>query len=142
MLQSFRTKQIHLLQLHLSNYFFPICHFSLTKKQSNSLQINLFSKLANNGKLTSNECKKHLKNNLCLYCGAKNYKLDFCLKKQTIILQQLFSKLSEKQRVTPKTLYKLRAMLNFLVQQQVRSDSMYPLFLILTPSFVSLLLLS
>jgi len=55
--------------------------FLTPKKQSNSLQVNLFSKLANNGKLTRNECKKHLKNNLCLYYGAKDYKLDFCLKK-------------------------------------------------------------
>jgi len=47
--------------------------------------MNLSSKLANNSKLTSDKCKKHLKNNLCLYCGAGDYKLDFCSKKQTIV---------------------------------------------------------
>ena len=58
------------------------------KKQSNSLQINLFSKLTNNSKLTSNECKKYLKNSLCLYYSVRDYKLDFCSKKQiTIILK-------------------------------------------------------
>ena len=36
-------------------------------------------------KLTSDECKKHLKNNLCLYCGVRDYKLDFCSKKQTTV---------------------------------------------------------
>ena len=29
--------------------------------------------------------KKHLKNNLCLYYSAGDHKLDFCLKKQTIV---------------------------------------------------------
>jgi len=47
--------------------------------------VDLSSKLASNGKLTSNECKKHLENNLCLYYGAEDHKLDFCLKKQTIV---------------------------------------------------------
>ena len=55
------------------------------KKQPNTPQVDLSSKLANNGKLTSDECKKHLKNNLCLYCGTGDYKLDFCPKKQTTV---------------------------------------------------------
>jgi len=38
-----------------------------------------------NGKLTSNECKKCLKNNLYLYYGAGDHKLDFCPKKQTMV---------------------------------------------------------
>jgi len=55
---------------------------SLTpKKQPNSPQVDLSSKLANNGKLTSNKHKKHFKNNLCFYCGAGDYKLDSCPKK-------------------------------------------------------------
>jgi len=57
----------------------------VSKKQSNTLQVDLSSKLASNGKLTSNECKKHLKNNLCLYCGAGDHKLDSCPKKQTTV---------------------------------------------------------
>jgi len=55
------------------------------KKQPNTLQVDLSSKLASNGKLTSNERKKHLENNLCLYCGAGVHKLDSCPKKQTTV---------------------------------------------------------
>ena len=55
------------------------------KKQPNTPWVDLSSKLANNGKLTSDERKKRFKNNLCLYCGARDYKLDFCPKKQTTV---------------------------------------------------------
>ena len=55
------------------------------KKQPNTLQIDLSSKLASNGKLTSDKHKKCLKNNLCLYCGAGDYKLSSCPKKQTMV---------------------------------------------------------
>jgi len=55
------------------------------KKQPNSLWVGVSSKLASNGKLTSDEYKKCLKNNLCLYCGTGDYKLDFCSKKQTTV---------------------------------------------------------
>ena len=51
------------------------------KKQLNTLRVDLSSKLASNGKLTSDECKKRLENNLCLYCGAGDHKLDSCPKK-------------------------------------------------------------
>jgi len=55
--------------------------------------VDLSSKLASNGKLTSDECKKYLENNLCLYYGAGDHKLDSCPKKQTLpkaaVLQQL-----------------------------------------------------
>jgi len=47
--------------------------------------VDLSSKLASNGKLTSDKRKKHLKNNLCLYCGVEDHKLDFCSKKQTMV---------------------------------------------------------
>jgi len=47
--------------------------------------VDLSSKLASNGKLTSNERKKRLKNNLCLYCSAGDHKLDSCPKKQTTV---------------------------------------------------------
>ena len=55
------------------------------KKQPNTPRMDLFSKLASNGKLTSDECKKRLKNNLCLYCSAGDHKLDSCPKKQTTV---------------------------------------------------------
>ena len=55
------------------------------KKQPNTPWVDLSSKLASNSKLTSDERKKHLKNNLYLYCGAGDYKLDSCPKKQTIV---------------------------------------------------------
>ena len=54
---------------------------SAPKKQSNTPQVDLSSKLASNSKLTSDECKKHLKNNLCLYYSIRDYKLDSCPKK-------------------------------------------------------------
>ena len=132
-----------------SNTLFPTL-----KKQFNSPQMNLFSKLANNSKLTSDKCKKYLKNNLCFYCSARDYKLDSCLKKQTMITPKghnasaatnpsiaVSKKPLGKQKATPRTLHRLRAVLNFPVQQQVPSDSTHPLFLILTFS-LSLLLLS
>jgi len=50
--------------------------------------VDLSSKLASNGKLTSDKRKKHLKNNLCLYCGAGDHKLDSCPKKQTMVLSK------------------------------------------------------
>jgi len=59
--------------------------FFTPKKQSNTLWMDLSSKLASNGKLTSDERKKHLKNNLCLYCSAGDHKLDYCPKKQTTV---------------------------------------------------------
>jgi len=55
------------------------------KKQSKFPWVDLSSKLVNNSKLTSDEHKKHLKNNLCLYCSTEDHKLDFCPKKQTMV---------------------------------------------------------
>jgi len=69
------------VKLSLSKLFL----FPTSRKQSNSLQIDLFSKLASNSKLTSDKCKKWLENNLYLYCDAKDYKLDSCSKKQTTV---------------------------------------------------------
>jgi len=58
---------------------------SAPKKQPNTLWVDLSSKLASNGKLTSDERKKCLENNLCLYCSAGDHKLDSCPKKQTTV---------------------------------------------------------
>ena len=128
--------------------------FHTLKKQSNSLQVDFFSKLASNSKLTSNKHKKCLENNLHLYCSTGDHKLDSCSKKQTTVtfkgystlatansLTVTFEKTLEKQRTTSRTLYRLKAMLNFPIQQQVLFDSTYLLFLILIYS-LSLLLLS
>ncbi len=41
------------------------------KKQPNTPQVDLSSKLASNGKLTSDECKKCLENNLYFYCSCR-----------------------------------------------------------------------
>ena len=59
--------------------------FSAPKKQPNTLWVDLSSKLASNSKLTSDKHKKHLENNLCLYCGAGDHKLDSYPKKQTMV---------------------------------------------------------
>jgi len=48
--------------------------------------VDLSSKLASNSKLTSDKCKKYLKNNLCLYYSVGDHKLDFCPKKPTIVM--------------------------------------------------------
>ena len=67
------------------NFFSKSSPSPTPKKQSNTLWMDLSSKLASNGKLTSDERKKHLKNNLCLYCSVGDHKLDSCPKKQTIV---------------------------------------------------------
>jgi len=64
---------------------------STSKKQPNTPWVDLSSKLASNGKLTSDECKKHLKNNLYLYCGAGDHKLDSYSKKQTMVMPKGYS---------------------------------------------------
>jgi len=56
--------------------------------------MDLSSKLANNNKLTSNKCKKHLKNNLYLYCSAGDHKLESYPKKQTIVTSKRHSALA------------------------------------------------
>ena len=53
--------------------------------------MDLSFKLASNGKLISDECKKHLENNLYLYCGTGDHKLDSCPKKQTTVTSKDYS---------------------------------------------------
>ena len=55
------------------------------KKQPNTPWVDLSSKLASNSKLTSDKRKKHLENNLYLYCSVGDHKLDFCPKKQIMV---------------------------------------------------------
>ena len=76
---------LFLAALSAKNLFSKLSPSPTPKKQSNTPWVNLFSKLASNSKLTSGECKKCLKNNLCFYCSARDHKLDFCSKKQTMI---------------------------------------------------------
>ena len=67
------------------NSFSKSSPFPTSKKQSNTPWVDLSSKLASNSKLTSDECKKCLKDNLCLYCSAGDHKLDSYSKKQTTV---------------------------------------------------------
>ena len=67
---------------------------STPKKQPNSLQVDLSFKLASNGKLTSDKHKKYLENNLCLYYGAGDYKLNSRLKKYTTVMPKSYSALA------------------------------------------------
>ena len=84
---AFQNKaNIFLAALSTKNPSFKSSPSPAPKKQPNTLWVDLSSKLASNGKLTSDEHKKHLKNNLCLYCGAGDYKLDSCPKKQTTVM--------------------------------------------------------
>ena len=64
------------------------------KKQSNSLKVDLSFKLTSNNKLTSDEYKKYFENNLYLYCGARDYKLDSDPKKQTMVTSKSYSVLA------------------------------------------------
>ena len=96
---------------------------SALKKQPNTLWVDLSSKLASNGKLTSDEHKKRLENNLCLYCGVGDHKLDSCLKKYLFQELQCFSncfqetlgKIESNPQDSAQTLHRLKAVLNFLV---------------------------
>ena len=120
-----RIRQTHLWQPYLLRNSLPSLSLSpAPRKQSNSLWVDLSSKLANNGKLISDKYKKHLKNNLYFYCGAGDHKLDSCFKKQTMVTPKGCStsattskKPLEKQRVTSRTLHRLKTMLNFPMQQ-------------------------
>ena len=106
------------------NSFSKLSPSSAPKKQPNTPWVDLSFKLASNDKLTSNKHKKYLENNLYLYYDIGDYKLDFCSKKQTMVSPKNHSTLataskkpSEKWRATSRTLHRLRAVLNFLVQQ-------------------------
>ena len=66
--------------LSIKNLFSKSSPSPTSKKQPNIPQVDLSSKLASNGKLISDEHKKHLENNLCLYCGTEDHKLDSCSK--------------------------------------------------------------
>ena len=56
--------------------------------------MDLSSKLASNGKLTSDKYKKHLENNLYLYYSIGDYKLNSCPKKQTMVTPKSHSTLA------------------------------------------------
>ena len=74
-----------LVALSVKNSFSKSSPSPAPKKQPNTPQMDLSSKLASNGKLTSDKHKKCLENNLCLYCSARDHKLDSCPKKQTTV---------------------------------------------------------
>ena len=49
-----------------------------------TLHVDLSNKLGRDGKLNSNEHKRHIDNNLCLYCRLKDHKVDGCSRKQPV----------------------------------------------------------
>jgi len=58
---------------------------SIVKSPSPSTpRVDLSDKLGRDGKLNSNECKRRIDNNLCLYCGSKDHKVDGCPRKQPV----------------------------------------------------------
>ena len=62
--------------------------FSITKSLSLSTpRVDLSDKLGRDGKLNGNEHKRCIDNNLCLYCGAKDHKVDGCPRKQPVRAQ-------------------------------------------------------
>jgi len=58
---------------------------SIVKSPSPSTpHVDLSDKLGRDGKLNGNEHKRHIDNNLCLYCRSKNHKIDECPRKQPV----------------------------------------------------------
>ena len=47
-------------------------------------RVDLSNKLGRDGKLNGNERKRRINNNLCLYCGSKDHKVDGCPRKQPV----------------------------------------------------------
>ena len=83
---------------------------SIAKLPSPStLHIDLSDKLGRDGKLNSNERKRHIDNNLCLYYRSKDHKVDGCPRKQLVRAQQLIWR--NKRLCPPRTSRKTRAQL-------------------------------
>jgi len=58
---------------------------SIVKSPSLSTpRVDLSDKLDRDGKLNSNKHKRRIDNNLCLYCGSKDHKVDGCPRKQLV----------------------------------------------------------
>jgi len=58
---------------------------SIVKSPSPSTpRVDLSDKLGRDGKLNGNERKRCIDNNLCLYCGSKDHKVDGCPRKQPV----------------------------------------------------------
>jgi len=54
----------------------------MTSNQSSSgSRLDLTNKLGKDGKLTADECKRRLDNNLCMFCGGTGHFVDNCPKK-------------------------------------------------------------
>jgi len=63
----------------------PRASSSIAKSPSPSTpRVDLSDKLGRDGKLNGNERKRHIDNNLCLYCGSKDHKVDGCPRKQPV----------------------------------------------------------
>jgi len=51
---------------------------------SSTLHVDFSDKLGKDSELNGNECNRYINNNLCLYCGLKDHKIDECPRKQLI----------------------------------------------------------
>jgi len=61
---------------------------SIAKSPSlSTLHVNLSDKLGRDSKLNGNERKRHIDNNLCLYCRSEDHKVDRCPRKQPVRAQ-------------------------------------------------------
>jgi len=52
-----------------------------SNQPSSGSRLDLINKLAKDGKLTADEHKWHLENNLCMFCGGTGHFVDNCPKK-------------------------------------------------------------
>jgi len=63
----------------------PRASSSIAKSPSPSTsRVDLSNKLGRDRKLNGNERKRHIDNNLCLYCRSKDHKIDRCPRKQLV----------------------------------------------------------
>jgi len=66
----------------------PRASSSMAKSPSPSTpRVDLSNKLGRDRKLNSNERKRRIDNNLCLYCRSKDHKIDGCPRKQPVRAQ-------------------------------------------------------
>ena len=69
------------------------CHLGVPSKRPSFIvkslspstpHVDLSDKLGRDSKLNGNERKRRINNNLCLYCGLKDHKVDGCPRKQPV----------------------------------------------------------
>ena len=82
-----RKTLLCLVPSHLQLHHKPRPSSIIKSLSLSTLCVDLSDKLGREGKLNSNECKHRIDNNLCLYCGSKDHKVNGCPRKQLVRAQ-------------------------------------------------------